>query len=134
MAGAQGNTAPQGTALVHYPNVQQPSGTAPRMDDHEPGFDRPPPKGSAELFNPKGTPRAAAPTRMGPGEIADVLTQKGSTQGDAGSVTALAEKVGGISLEERPGEVDGAFSAARNGVSAPSSAVGADRPENAGES
>ncbi|KAH9839694.1 uncharacterized protein C8Q71DRAFT_743804 [Rhodofomes roseus] len=133
MAGAQGNPAPQGTALVHYPNSQQPSGT-PLVEAHEPGFDRPPPKVSAELFNPKGTPRMSAPARMGSGETEDTPKQKGMGQGDAACVDALAQKVASISLEECPAEVEGALAAAQNGVSAPSSAAGAEGPENAGGS
>ncbi|TFY62135.1 hypothetical protein EVJ58_g4059 [Rhodofomes roseus] len=133
MAGAQGNPAPQGTALVHYPNSQQPSGT-PLVEAHEPGFDRPPPKVSAELFNPKGTPRMSAPARMGSGETEDTPKQKGMGQGDAACVDALAQKAASISLEECPAEVEGALAAAQNGVSAPSSAAGAEGPENAGGS
>ncbi|KAH9926958.1 uncharacterized protein B0H18DRAFT_1004707, partial [Fomitopsis serialis] len=85
-----------GTALVHYPNAQQPSGTAPRMEDHESGFDRPRPRG-ARSFSTRRARLARLHHADGLRRDSGVLKQNGSTQGDAGSVTALAEKVGGIS-------------------------------------
>ncbi|KZT69263.1 hypothetical protein DAEQUDRAFT_765580 [Daedalea quercina L-15889] len=130
MAGAQGSTTPQGNALVHYPNAQQPSATTPRMDDHESGFDRPPPKGNAELFNPKGTPRISAPTRMSPVEMTESSKQNGLTQGDTGSVVALVDKAESVTLEDRSTEIESVPSAAQNGASA----AGAEGPENVGES
>ncbi|OCH96251.1 hypothetical protein OBBRIDRAFT_787325 [Obba rivulosa] len=55
----QGNAPSHGTALVHYPNSNSPGSQNRRADDQEQGFERPPPKANAELFNPKG-PRQTA--------------------------------------------------------------------------
>ncbi|KAL6307254.1 hypothetical protein BKA93DRAFT_769218 [Sparassis latifolia] len=71
--GPQGTMNPQGTALVHYPNMntnvnanmtanQSPPGLGAnglaQVEEQESGFERPPPRGSAELFNPKGGNRS----------------------------------------------------------------------------
>lgn len=94
-AGPSGTTsAPAaGNALVHYPasggNGRGPSPNNGRLDDM---FERPPPKGNAELFNPKGG-RPQAANGVGPPEK------------DVGSSTdTLLERVEGLSLAARGAE------------------------------
>ena len=127
MANAQGNAAPQGNALVHYPTTQQPSAAGSRLEDHEPGFDRPPPKDNAELFNPKGARRVPELTRTSLLEItAEFPKQKGLLKTDT-VFTGLVETTAGISLEDRPGSGE---SVPQHGVQ---SAGRAEGPENAGD-
>lgn len=127
MANAQGSAAPQGNALVHYPNTQQPSAPGSRLEDHESGFDRPPPKDNAELFNPKGARRVPDLTRTSLLEItAEFPKQKGLLKTDT-VFAGLVEKTAGISLEDGPAEGE---SPPRHGVQ---SAAGAEGPENAGD-
>lgn len=80
-----------GSALVHYPNVNaSPNvgngrGPSPNNGRLEDGFERPPSKGAAELFNPKAGRAQAA---NGNDAAGDAVT----------GPDALAEQVEGLSL------------------------------------
>ncbi|KZT10162.1 uncharacterized protein LAESUDRAFT_694804 [Laetiporus sulphureus 93-53] len=114
----------QGTALVHYPNSSQPAAQnaseAGHEDDQESGFERPPPKANAELFNPKSgsrSPGASNGTGKGSqGQMKEDMQDSG-WNGDAAA--GLADIVGSMTISGYFGEVDGASS----GVKRPPSAV-----------
>jgi len=106
----QANAAlPPGSALVHYPNTNSPQSnggqTHPRILDDS-GFERPPPKGNAELFNPKAGMRKQTITKANsspsPGDSPAVSTQM-PTQAQHGTEcdAFLAEKLGGMALGEQ---------------------------------
>lgn len=70
------------TALVHYPaanggSTRGPSPSNGRLDEQDRAFGRPPPKGNAELFNPKGgrasngSPEKSANKDAAPDALAD---------------------------------------------------------------
>lgn len=134
MANAQGNPVPQSNALVHYPNAQQPSATGSRMEDQDPGFDRPPPKDNVELFNPKGARRVPDLMRAGVVEVtAEFPKQKGLLKTEP-VFAGLVDMAAGISLEDRP-EDESALGAPQHDVHFPAPSVaGEEGPEDAGGS
>ncbi|OBZ74204.1 hypothetical protein A0H81_06142 [Grifola frondosa] len=116
MPGPQGNVNPQGSALVHYPNshtTPSPNATPNlRLDEQDHAFERPPPKGNSELFNPKAGPRSASTStpnsvrterdRFEVKEKEGKIRQKGEGMANA----ILVDKVGAMSLDDRGGEAE----------------------------
>ncbi|OSX64235.1 hypothetical protein POSPLADRAFT_1073817 [Postia placenta MAD-698-R-SB12] len=112
MPGPQGN--PNGSVLVHYPNIPQTtaanSSVTARLDDSDASFERPPPKGNTELFNPKGNSRTAVSingngtSTAGQAELKDGPKDKVRPTGDAAD-SGIPEKLGSMSLEEPPAAV-----------------------------
>ncbi|PCH36219.1 hypothetical protein WOLCODRAFT_140262 [Wolfiporia cocos MD-104 SS10] len=142
--GPQGSNT-QGTALVHYPNAQHPAGQntnvgPPLTDDQEVGFERPPPKGPAELFNPKSNTRGSTTSRgdrsskAGQAETQDVSNEQAQVTEDV-TDAALAEKVGILTVDEHvAGEDEASASAARPPSAIPPPSVEADGGLDEGDS
>lgn len=104
MPGPQGNTNPQGSVLVHYPNSQTSSPQAvpapapvgiERLDEQDPAFERPPPK-NAELFNPKAAGRIG-----GNGGRVENGRSRGDTGGSA--AVSLADRLSFMVLADTEG-------------------------------
>jgi hypothetical protein len=92
------------TALVHH----HPSAGS-HLEDPDHGFERPPPKGAVELFNPKAAPAVAAAARRtgssGSGKGSPrpdrLERERERSRADGGGVTGpLALRVGALALEE----------------------------------
>ena len=134
---AQGNT--YGTALFnHGMNVPVMNGsqnlslgTHNRLEDDEQGFERPAPKASAVLFNPKGGTKSAASAAPLPHASSSVQTQtqaqarvekdryeKDKARGEAVASAILVDKIQDISILDEPGgyEDEGAASLATGKV------------------
>ncbi|TCD67971.1 hypothetical protein EIP91_011772 [Steccherinum ochraceum] len=102
------NTSAAGSALVHYPNNGADGQGAPMGTEEN--FERPPPKGTAELFNPKGTAvgRKSVGGRPNMGPVVDKENNRSGIEGEnlrfnldaMQAIPALAEKMGGISMGE----------------------------------
>ncbi|KDQ61389.1 hypothetical protein JAAARDRAFT_30816 [Jaapia argillacea MUCL 33604] len=99
-----GQAVPSGSyasALVQPPSAHgQATNTSPRLDEGDRGFERPPPKSSAELFNPKGALRR--PNSNSSGKGSPQIHEKGEKErarGEAIASAILVEKVAAMSLE-----------------------------------
>ncbi|EMD39144.1 hypothetical protein CERSUDRAFT_112820 [Gelatoporia subvermispora B] len=93
----QGNAASHGTALVRYPNSNGSGAQDRRADDQEPGFDRPPPKANAELFNPKGhKPSGASKADKDKGDTVNTATVPDHCEG----VTDVDVELNSLSLAD----------------------------------
>jgi len=102
---------PPGNALVHYNN---PSGSQTgsngsqahnRVVDSDSGYERPPPKGNAELFNPKTGARKqnTAKQLSSPGGIEyPIGSTQASAQTSADCEPFLTTKFSGMGLEDQP--------------------------------
>lgn len=100
------STSASGTALVHYPNnVNNADGQGPPagMED---AYERPPPKGSAELFNPRSGARKSPASRTSMGPVDKENNRNGiegeKVRGIDGMVIpipVLTDKMGGMSME-----------------------------------
>lgn len=116
-----------GNALVHYPNSQPPglaqhigngngSGTGngvSRLDDQDAGYERPPLKGTPELFNPKGSARfVGSPSTgslqpAGPQDDRELFDGKVQSRNDVAGITALIEKISSMGVHGPRGDSDG---------------------------
>ncbi|EPQ56529.1 hypothetical protein GLOTRDRAFT_138236 [Gloeophyllum trabeum ATCC 11539] len=105
-------SAPQGgqpstyaSALVQHPASNGNTNQSPRLDSQ--AFERPPPKGPAELFNPKGR-RPTVNNGNGGGKSASppVQDKVEKSRGDAAATAALADKMGAVTLDGK-GEARG---------------------------
>ncbi|KAI0343287.1 hypothetical protein BDW22DRAFT_1356898 [Trametopsis cervina] len=98
--GPSGSTAgpPTNNALVHYPNSNIPI----RLEDQERGFERPPPKSSAELYNPKGVRKPPN------GNNNDSPPSESSPVGGRSTVDidALSARIGGLRVGQAEGAED----------------------------
>ncbi|TFK51812.1 hypothetical protein OE88DRAFT_1658448 [Heliocybe sulcata] len=92
----QGQPSTYGSALVQYPNSNGNPNQTPRLDSQ--AFERPPPKGSAELFNPK----ARRPANAGNGgSKANSPPVQDKARGGAEGV--LADKMGAMVVDGKDG-------------------------------
>lgn len=99
-----------GNALVHYPSNQSspsiPAASNGRPDELEPGFERPPPRSNAELFNPKA-PSKRTPVSRGnsyPGtpdeKSSDVGRGSDNPRVDTGVNDAVIDTLAGLELTD----------------------------------
>ena len=102
VSGASGN------ALVHYPVTQSPPAiNNGRSDDMEPGFERPPPRSNAELFNPKAPAKRSTVSRGNsyPGtpdeKLGDVGKANDGVRVDNTVHDAVTNKLAGLDLNDR---------------------------------
>ncbi|KAH8103988.1 hypothetical protein BXZ70DRAFT_1052112 [Cristinia sonorae] len=128
-AGSQTGPSASGNALVHYPHTTNTDGQAPNGTDvngiGDDVYERPPPKGAAELFNPKGSsgngngnpPRKMTATR-GPMDkentragIAEenVKQQQQPRVIETTAISGLVDNLGGLTMNDGDGSagVDG---------------------------
>ncbi|KAJ8590109.1 hypothetical protein M405DRAFT_181021 [Rhizopogon salebrosus TDB-379] len=99
-----GNGTSHGNALTHHSNTQSiVTGTQSntRLEDSDDGvFERPPPKGNVELFNPKGAWKpGGAQCRSPPGGSQD-KDRVEKLRGEAVAGAILADKMAMISVED----------------------------------
>lgn len=97
----QANANPQGTALVHYPTPNAPGAgnlNGAARPDEEFGYERPPPKGHSELFNPKSGNRSGqTPPKQAERDQSDTKeTAGGKARGEA---VVLTEKLNSMTLD-----------------------------------
>lgn len=82
------------------------------MEDDERGFERPPRKSNAELFNPKASARRAEqlPAQSsGPEGDAERMDQKVEKDGQVNETdgpAGLVDKLGSLKIQTQPGETD----------------------------
>lgn len=96
---SQGNT--YGTALFNHSNGN-------RLEDDERGFERPPPKVSAELFNPKGGAKrtAQADARQNTPDETGPKIEKERTRGEIVASAILVDKMEALKIQAQPDEID----------------------------
>ncbi|THH05400.1 hypothetical protein EW145_g4822 [Phellinidium pouzarii] len=100
---AQGNA--YGTALFNHSMVNGP-GVPNRLEDDERGFERPPPKTSAELFNPKGGVNRMSQGQTPTSSLEKIEYEKTENERARGEIIAsaiLVDKVASLKLQDRPG-------------------------------
>jgi hypothetical protein len=85
-----------GTALVHHP-----TGVS-HIEDPDHGYERPPPKGAVELFDPKAARRTAS-TGKGSPRPDRPEKEKERPRMDGGVAGPLVVKVAALSLEDQQG-------------------------------
>jgi hypothetical protein len=84
-----------GNVLVHHPSI----GSNPtRIDEQDRGFERPPAKGSVELFNPKVVRRP----NVGKTSPQQVDKDKEAARGEAVANAILIGQVVSLSLDDAP--------------------------------
>ncbi|CDO73335.1 hypothetical protein BN946_scf185008.g98 [Trametes cinnabarina] len=113
--------APQGTALVHYPNSQQNSPQIPastgRFEEPDSSFERPPHKQCQG--EPNASSRGMSPGVLPVGNKLD--NGRGKVNAEA-AVTGLSEKLGSVGLGEGQSSVNGGASDAEH-AAVPSNAT-----------
>ncbi|CCL98600.1 uncharacterized protein FIBRA_00602 [Fibroporia radiculosa] len=98
--GSQSSSTQHGSALVHYPNSNQTSqNSIPRTDDQESGFERPPPKSNAELFNPKASSRTGVSNGAGDRGVKTGSVETQDEHGQDGADASLVKLVGSMTLD-----------------------------------
>ncbi|KAI5123503.1 hypothetical protein M0805_006663 [Coniferiporia weirii] len=111
-----GNT--YGTALFNH-NMPNGAGVANRLEDDERGFERPPPKTSAELFNPKsGAKRSTIPIpTQAPfqDKTEKEEIEKERARGEIVASAILADKVASVKLQDQSDGNEREASAYSNG-------------------
>ena len=84
-----------GNALVHHSSPG--SGIPARLDEQDRGFERPPPKGNVELFNPKIVRR---PNNVGKSSPQQVDKDKEMSRGEVVASAILLGQVVSLSLDD----------------------------------
>jgi hypothetical protein len=90
-----------GSALAHQPHAPGTAHTYAQIDENERGFERPPPKATAELFNPKGPRRAGSNGKVSP---QSERIEKDKEQWPRGDVGAAISRIASMSLEDQDGK------------------------------
>jgi len=96
---SQGYNNP-GNALVYH-SSPAPNGNVNSTRIEEPGFERPPPKGSVELFNPKVARRPTNSGKSSPYAQDSIETER--VKSDPVLATPLVAQVASMSLEDGDG-------------------------------
>ena len=91
-----GHVNSTGNALVHHQIVA--GGIPGRVDEQERGFERPPPKGSVELFNPKIARRP--PNNIGKFSPQQAERDRDVARGEAVASAILVGQVMSLTLDE----------------------------------
>lgn len=86
---------------MHYPSNGN-SGTEGQsaIGSTDDGYDRPPPKTNAELFNPKGAPRRATLGKTSPVDKENRVEGERSKVADTVTIPALTERLSGMSVDD----------------------------------
>ncbi|KZT27919.1 hypothetical protein NEOLEDRAFT_1130422 [Neolentinus lepideus HHB14362 ss-1] len=95
-AAQPGQPSTYGSALVQYPNSNGNANQTPRLDSQ--AFERPPPKGSAELFNPKARRPTVSMNAAGSKTSSPPVQDKTRGVSDAAVNTTLADKMGAMTM------------------------------------
>lgn len=102
------NTNAYGSALVHYPATNgAPANGNPnamisnnRLDEHDAGFERPPPKGESQLFNPKSpSPTHRRSNTSSNGDCAD-KEETDRVRGEAVANAILLNQMDGLQVQD----------------------------------
>lgn len=106
---SQGHPNSQGGTLVHSPNPGAHGNIAPnsRLEEPDRGFERPPPRASTELFNPKGI--SLRPTSNNGKNISNTVgdrerTDRERERGEAVANAILTDRVLTMTLEDQERE------------------------------
>lgn len=98
-----GNNTSHGNPPANHSNTQSNVTGAPcitRLEDTDGGFERPPPKGSVELFNPKSVWKPGGPqSRSPPGALQD-KDKIEKLRGEAVANAILVDKMAMVSVED----------------------------------
>ncbi|EGN96739.1 hypothetical protein SERLA73DRAFT_184899 [Serpula lacrymans var. lacrymans S7.3] len=96
--------SPAGNVLVHHSNTHVSGKDNSRLEDSERGFERPPPKGNVELFNPKGVWKSGANPQShqpSPDRFEKDRLEKEKLRGEVVANAILVDKVATMSVEDK---------------------------------
>lgn len=98
-----GNNTSHGNAPANHSNTQSNVTGAPciaRLEDTDGGFERPPPKGSVELFNPKSIWKPGGPQSRSPPGASQDKDKIEKLRGEAVANAILVDKMAMVSVED----------------------------------
>jgi hypothetical protein len=98
-----GNNASHGNPLANHSNTQSDVTGTPcntRLEDTDGAFERPPPKGNVELFNPKGVWKPGGAQSRSPPGCSQDKDKIEKLRGEAVANAILVDKMAMVSVED----------------------------------